>query len=60
LAREVGGSPCSKTSIYKFLHKARTRHANVNALNNNPIDSHDEDEDFGMEIQNEKKDANVV
>jgi len=29
-------------------------------LNPNLVDSHDEDEDFGMEIQDEKKDASVV
>jgi hypothetical protein len=26
-------------------------------VNCNPVDSHDEDEDFGMEIHDEKKDA---
>jgi hypothetical protein len=29
---------------------ARARHANANVLSHNPIGSHDEDEDFGVEI----------
>jgi hypothetical protein len=45
---------------FKIVDKARARHANVDALSCNPIDSHDVDEDFGMEIQDEKKDASVV
>jgi hypothetical protein len=45
---------------FKIVHKVRIRHANVNAMNCNPIDSHDENEDFGMEIQDEKKDVGVV
>jgi len=45
---------------FKIVHRARTRHANVDALNHNPIDSHDEDEDFGVEIQDEKKNVNVA
>jgi hypothetical protein len=45
---------------FKIVHKARARHANDDALSRNLIDSHDEDEDFGMEIQDDKKDASVV
>jgi hypothetical protein len=45
---------------FKIVHRTKARHANVDVLSRNPIDSHDEDEDFGMEIQDEKKDANVV
>ncbi len=45
---------------FKIVHKARARHAKDEALSRNLIDSHDEDEDFGMEIQDDKKDANVV
>ncbi len=45
---------------FKIVHKTWARHANANALSSNPVDSHDEDEDFGMEIQGEKKDASVV
>jgi hypothetical protein len=45
---------------FKIVHKTRARHANDDALNCNLIDSHDEDEDFGMEIQDENKDASVV
>jgi hypothetical protein len=45
---------------FKIVHIAQVRHANADALNRNPIDSHDEDEDFGMEVQDEKKDVNVV
>ncbi len=45
---------------FKIVHKVRIRHANVNAMNRNPIDSHNEDEDFGMEIQDGKKDVDVV
>ncbi len=40
--------------------QSKARHANANALSHNPIDSHDEDEDFGVEIQDEKKDASVA
>jgi hypothetical protein len=45
---------------FKIVHKVAARHANANVLRCNPIDSHDEDEDFGMEIQDEKKDESVV
>ncbi len=45
---------------FKIVHRAGARHANVDALNHNPVDSHDEDKDFGMEIQDEKKDVSVV
>ncbi len=45
---------------FKIVHKARARHANTDALSHNLVDSHDEDEDFGMEIQDERKDASVV
>ncbi len=45
---------------FKIVHRVGVRHANVDALSRNPIDSHDENEDFGMEVQDEKKDANVV
>jgi hypothetical protein len=45
---------------FKIIHKVGARHANVDALNRNPVGSHDEDEDFGVEIQNEKKDASVA
>jgi hypothetical protein len=39
---------------------AGTRHANVDSLSRNPISSHDEDEDFGVEIQDEKKNVSVA
>jgi hypothetical protein len=45
---------------FEIVHRARVRHAIADALNRNPVDSHDEDEDFGMEVQDEKKDVNVV
>jgi hypothetical protein len=45
---------------FKIVHRAGARHANVDALSRNLVDSHDEDEEFGMEIQDEKKDANVI
>jgi hypothetical protein len=38
---------------FKIVHRAGARHANVNALNRNPFGLHDEDEDFGVEIQDE-------
>jgi hypothetical protein len=44
---------------FKIVHRVGVRHANVDVLNCNPVDSHKEDEDFGMEVQDEKKDANV-
>jgi hypothetical protein len=45
---------------FKIVHKVGARHANADALSHNQVDSHDEDEDFGMEIQDERKDASVV
>ncbi len=45
---------------FKIVHKAGTRHANANALSYNPIGSHDEDEDFGVEIEDEKKNVSVA
>jgi len=47
---------------FKIVHKVGTRHANVDALSCNPIGSHDEDEDedFGVEIQYEKKNFSVA
>jgi hypothetical protein len=45
---------------FKIVHRAGVRHANADALSRNPVDSHDEDEDFGMEVQDEKNDVNVV
>ncbi len=44
---------------FKIVHKAQVRHVNVDALNCNPVGSHDEDEDFGVEIQDEKKNVSV-
>jgi len=45
---------------FKIVHRAGTSLANVDALSRNPVDSHDDDEDFGVEIQDEKKDVNVA
>jgi hypothetical protein len=45
---------------FKIVHRTGARHANVNALSRNLVGSHDEDEDFRVEIQDEKKDANVA
>jgi hypothetical protein len=45
---------------FKIVHRAGAKHVNANALSHNLVDSHDEDEDFGMEIQDEKKDTSVV
>jgi hypothetical protein len=45
---------------FKIVHKARARHANADALSHNLVDSDDSDEDFGMGIQDERKDASVV
>ncbi len=45
---------------FKIVHIVGVKHAHDDALSRNPVDSHDEDEDFGMEVQDEKKDANVV
>jgi len=33
---------------------------NVDALSYNPIGSHDEDDDFGVEIQDDKKNVSVA
>jgi hypothetical protein len=38
---------------FKTVHRARARHANVDALSRNPVGY--EDEDFGVEIQDEKR-----
>jgi len=35
---------------FKIVHKAGARHANVDVLSRNPVGSHDEDEDFGVEL----------
>jgi hypothetical protein len=35
---------------FKIVHRVGVRHANVDVLNHNPVDSHAEDEDFGMEV----------
>jgi hypothetical protein len=45
---------------FKFVHKARVKHANLDALSHNPIGSHDEDKDFGVDIQDEKKNVSVA
>ncbi len=45
---------------FKIVHRAGTRLVNANALSCNPISSHDEDEDFGVEIQDEKKNVDVA
>jgi hypothetical protein len=45
---------------FKIVHRIGARHANADALSRNPVGSHDEDEDFGVEIQDEKKDASVA
>ncbi len=45
---------------FKIVHRARTRHVYVDALSRNPIGSHDEDEDFGVDIQDEKKNVSVA
>jgi hypothetical protein len=50
LAGEAGGYPCS----------ARVTHANADALGHNLVGSHDEDEDFGVEIQDEMKNVSVA
>jgi hypothetical protein len=44
----------------KIVHRAETRHVNVDALSCNLVGSHDEDEDFGVEIQDEKKNVSVA
>ncbi len=45
---------------FKIAHKVGTRHANADALSHNLVGSHDEDEDFGVEIQDEKKNVSVA
>jgi len=45
---------------FKIVHKAGVRHANADALSCNPVGSHDEDENFGVEIQDEKKNVSVA
>jgi len=45
---------------FKIVHRARTRHVNADALSCNPVGSHDEDEDFWVEIQDEKNNVNVA
>jgi hypothetical protein len=45
---------------FKIVHRTGIRHANADVLNHNLVNSHDEDEDVGMEIQDEKKGASVV
>jgi hypothetical protein len=45
---------------FKIVHRAGVRHANADALSHNLVDSHDENDEFGMEVQDEKKDVNVV
>jgi len=45
---------------FKIVHKEGTKRANANAFSYNPIGSHDEDEDFGVEIQDEKKNVSVA
>jgi hypothetical protein len=45
---------------FKIVHRARARHTNADALSRNPVGSYDEDEDFGVEIQDEKKNVNVA
>jgi hypothetical protein len=45
---------------FKIVHMAGARHANANALNHILVGLHDEDQDFGVEIQDEKKNVDVV
>jgi hypothetical protein len=45
---------------FKIVHRAQVKHVNADALSRNPVGSHDEDEDFGVEIQDEKKNVNVT
>jgi hypothetical protein len=35
---------------FKIVHRTGIRRANVDVLNRNLVNSHDEDEDVGMEI----------
>jgi len=37
---------------FKIVHHAGSKHANVDALNKNPVDKYEANEDFGNEIQN--------
>jgi hypothetical protein len=45
---------------FEIVHRAKARHINADALSRNPIGSHNEDEDFGMEIQDETKNVSVA
>jgi hypothetical protein len=45
---------------FKIVHRAGARHANAGVLSCNPVGSHDEDEDFGVEIQDENVDVLVM
>jgi hypothetical protein len=45
---------------FKIIHRARTKHANVNTLNINLIGKYEVDEDFGSEIQDLNKIAREV
>jgi hypothetical protein len=45
---------------FKIVHKVGPRHANGDALSRNLVGSHDEDEDFGVDIQDEKKNVDVA
>jgi hypothetical protein len=45
---------------FKIVHKARAKHTNSDALRHNLVSSHDEDEDFGVEIKDEKKNVSVA
>ncbi len=45
---------------FKIVHRARAKHANADVLSRNPVGSHDEDEDFGVEIQDEKNNVDVA
>jgi hypothetical protein len=60
LAREARWISMLQDFNFKIVHIVGVKHAHDDALSRNPVDSHDEDEDFGMEVQDEKKDANVV
>jgi len=45
---------------FKIVHKAGAKHADTDALSRNLVGSHDEDEDFGVEIRKEKKNVSVA
>jgi hypothetical protein len=45
---------------FKIFHRVGARHANVDALSRNLVGSHDEDEDFEVQIQDEKKNVDVA